>query len=366
MSNNMADNGSGKMVKARKQISQAIGPKRGGDLRGNYNIWYNKHPGERYDSKEKQSSSSRCYISKDEGETRGNARDGAYTCLKFARGCCPLGYECPWLHLLPTGEFNANLDATRDCFGRERHDEVREDQSGVGSFATDLETARTLYVGGIASPRSNIQSTVRRHFTEWGEIENVRVLESKGVAFVRYKYRANAEFAKEAMQKQSLDNGEFLNIRWATADPNPWVAKRKLEENKRALGKAVIESLPKDGPWMGYYGGPPKKRHQGVTRIKGQAVEVYPDTDHQYREQELAINSSSVCQVSEDRVVGHIQPKTLLDLVKWSEEQASLGNSSSGPNENVQANTQSPNNAKALTSLVSAYSSSSEEEEEES
>jgi hypothetical protein len=41
----------------------------------------------------------------------------------------------------------------------------------------------------------------------------VKVLKRRGVAFVTYQMRSNAEFAKEAMKYQSLDNNEMLNIR---------------------------------------------------------------------------------------------------------------------------------------------------------
>lgn len=36
-----------------------------------------------------------------------------------------------------------------------------------------------------------------------------------------YVQELNAQFAKEAMMHQSLDNDEILNVRWATEDPNP-------------------------------------------------------------------------------------------------------------------------------------------------
>jgi hypothetical protein len=56
---------------------------------------------------------------------------------------------------------------------------------------------------------------------------------------VTYKYEYNAQFAKEAMACQSLDNDEILNVRWATEDPNPTskvAEKRRLEE----LGREAI------------------------------------------------------------------------------------------------------------------------------
>jgi hypothetical protein len=44
----------------------------------------------------------------------------------------------------------------------------------------------------------------------------VRVIPQKNIAFVRYKYRSQAEFAKEAMHCQSMEDNELLEIRWAT------------------------------------------------------------------------------------------------------------------------------------------------------
>ena len=82
-----------------------------------------------------------------------------------------------------------------------------------------------------------LEDSVYKHFIEWGEIEyckllsgflswsdigiSVRVLTGRGVAFVRYKSRVTAEFAKEAMNCQAMDDNEILNVRWATEDPNP-------------------------------------------------------------------------------------------------------------------------------------------------
>ena len=51
----------------------------------------------------------------------------------------------------------------------------------------------------------------------------------------------NAQFAKESMACQSLDNDEILNVRWATEDPNPTskvAEKRRLEE----MGREAIQA----------------------------------------------------------------------------------------------------------------------------
>jgi hypothetical protein len=61
------------------------------------------------------------------------------------------------------------------------------------------------------------------------------------VAFVTYVHEVHAQFAKEAMACQSLDNDEILNVRWSTEDPNPVqkvAEKRRLEE----MGQEAIRS----------------------------------------------------------------------------------------------------------------------------
>ena len=189
-----------------------------------------------------------------------------YYCLFFSRGCCPYGYECEYLHTLPT---NATLlpDNSKDCFAREKFSDYRDDMGGVGTFTRQN---RTLYVGRVkeVGTGEETEETVRRHFKEWGAIEKstssiyplsrptsarwiligflfrfcaVRVLQYRSVAFVTYANEYNAQFAKEAMACQSLDNDEILNVRWATEDPNPTskvAEKRRLEE----VGREAIQA----------------------------------------------------------------------------------------------------------------------------
>jgi len=80
-----------------------------------------------------------------------------------------------------------------------------------------------------------------RHFKEWGDIERIRVLQYRSVAFVTYVSEIHGQFAKEAMACQSLDNDEILNVRWATEDPNPVqkvAEKRRLED----MGQEAIQA----------------------------------------------------------------------------------------------------------------------------
>ncbi|KAK4704339.1 hypothetical protein P7C70_g1874, partial [Phenoliferia sp. Uapishka_3] len=183
-----------------------------------FNVWYHKWAGgDKYDSYNvKEKSQSRINIATDAGYTRADGGNNAYICLFFARGCCPYGSECSFLHRLPPDQ--ASLpDASLDVFGREKHADYRDDMGGVGSFTRQN---RTLYIGRIKEGR-NTAETVEKHFEEFGDIERIKILQSRGVAFVTYVSELNAQFAKEAMMCQSLDEDEVINVRWATEDPNP-------------------------------------------------------------------------------------------------------------------------------------------------
>lgn len=136
-----------------------------------FNIWYNKWSGGDREDKylSKHAAPSRCSIARDSGYTRADKVTGSYFCLFFARGICPKGHECEYLHRLPGIHdlFNPNVD----CFGRDKHSDYRDDMGGVGSF---MRQNRTLYVGRI-HVTDDIEEIVARHFQEWGEIERSKL-----------------------------------------------------------------------------------------------------------------------------------------------------------------------------------------------
>ncbi|MCJ1300835.1 Pre-mRNA-splicing factor [Hypocenomyce scalaris] len=207
-----------------------------------FNIWYNKWSGgDREDKYLSQSAAAgRCNIATDSGYTRADKVPGSYFCLFFAKGLCPKGHECEYLHRLPGLHdlFNPNVD----CFGRDKHSDYRDDMGGVGSF---MRQNRTLYVGRI-HVTDDIEEVVARHFAEWGQVDRIRVLTSRGVAFVTYTNEANSQFAKEAMAHQSLDHNEILNVRWATVDPNPMAQKREARKIEEQAAEAVRRALPEE------------------------------------------------------------------------------------------------------------------------
>jgi Torus domain/RNA recognition motif. (a.k.a. RRM, RBD, or RNP domain) len=207
-----------------------------------FNIWYNKWSGgDREDAYlSKTAAKNRCNISKDSGYTRADKTPGSYFCLFFARGICPKGHECQYLHRLPTlfDVYNPNVD----CFGRDKFSDYRDDMGGVGSF---MRQNRTLYCGRI-HVTDDIEEIVARHFAEWGQVDRIRVLTSRGVAFITYTNEANSQFAKEAMANQALDHNEILNVRWATMDPNPLAQKREAARIEEQAAEAVRRALPAD------------------------------------------------------------------------------------------------------------------------
>ncbi|KAK9479056.1 hypothetical protein V1514DRAFT_292411 [Lipomyces japonicus] len=219
------------------QLKEKQAPQQTGTV---YNIWYNKWSGgDREDKYGGQiHADGRCNIAKDAGYTRADKIPGSYFCLFFARGLCPHGKDCNYLHRLPkiTDIFNPNVD----CFGRDKKSDYRDDMGGVGSF---LRQNRTIYVGRIFAS-DDIEEIVARHFAEWGDIERIRVLNTRGVGFITYVNEANAQFAKEAMAHQSLDHSEILNVRWATIDPNPLAKAREQRHLEEQAAEAVRRLVP--------------------------------------------------------------------------------------------------------------------------
>ena len=103
----------------------------------------------------------------------------------------------------------------------------------------------------------------------------VRVLPSRGVAFVTYVHLANSEFAKEAMAHQSLDNNETLNVRWATVDPNPAAQKREVRKIEEQAADAIRRALPADyvaeieGRGEGWEDARKRRKIEGSFGLKG-------------------------------------------------------------------------------------------------
>eukprot|EP00960_Hanusia_phi_P051402 760786-Hanusia_phi.AAC.4 len=214
-----------------------------------YNIWYGKWCGQQWKpDKDLSAAPHRCCVRRDAGRTKADDRfgDSAYCCIFFARGCCALGAECTFLHRIPTPQDDKRLDMLHDIFGRDRHASDRDDMRGTGNFN---KNNRTLYVGGlkILHGTDAAHKSLLRHFSEWGEIEQLRIIPNKAIGFITYRHRANAEFALvdrvEAMHCQTLDLDELLNLRWAYDDPNPKSKDGDRDKYQEQLVEALQEKV---------------------------------------------------------------------------------------------------------------------------
>jgi hypothetical protein len=109
--------------------------------------------------------------------------------------------------------------------------------AGVGSFNRDC---RTLYVINMKNnPDMNMEEVVIKHFKEFGKLEYVKVFQDRCYSFLKYELRACAEFAKEALQNQSLDSDECIKIKWSTDDPNPMNQEREMIEKRKKLKQTI-------------------------------------------------------------------------------------------------------------------------------
>jgi len=152
---------------------------------------------------------------------------------------------------------------------------------GVGSFSRDN---KTLYISGLRRV-PNLEDQITTHFCEWGELSYVKVIYDKAIAFVRYKLRCSAEFAKEAMQDQNLDGDEVLSIRWSNEDPNPEAKERDDAELYMQIAQKIAEKRAREEPQYEY-----KQLSSGqdgeealVDSFPSQYdANQYPDTTKQY------------------------------------------------------------------------------------
>lgn len=205
------------------------------DSLGGENIWYSNKKRKRPPPRG-VASSTRCVPDKHEGRTR--CSRGSYICLHFAQGSCHLGHKCTRRHRVPKYADEMELDVQRDIFGRERQATEGDDQNGPGSI---MKENKTLFVGNVGSTCT--EAMLNNAFGALGPIVSVRLFTAKDLAFVQFRWRASAEFAKEAMSQQTLDNGNIVSVRWAREDPNPRAVAAAAAERAHYAARAVAEAV---------------------------------------------------------------------------------------------------------------------------
>ena len=239
---------------ARVQYDPETGPRirhRSDGAKGDFNVWWGKHAtttgGMARDFNSAVKAVTRCAPILDAGATKANGSGVTAVCYHFARGCCGSGEACEYLHKVPTAFDDAKNHMMYDIFGRPKHHTERDDNGGTGSY---MRIGRTLYLyfGGAVDPNwdaKKVYDEIAAQFGEFGPIEDVTVKFDRRFAFVRYKFRASAEFAKEAMAGQTLwraEEAEPLNVRWANDDPNPIAIVRVANETEERVRDMFLRS----------------------------------------------------------------------------------------------------------------------------
>ncbi|PIS55144.1 hypothetical protein CJI97_001837 [Candidozyma auris] len=182
-----------------------------------FNIWYLQWAGGDRSLRNSVKSKYRVNIAEDSGETQAKRRQ------------VPLFAQAT--------EGDRQRHPTKDCFGRDKTADYKDDMSGVGSFN---KVNRTLFVSGL-HVNDDLDEQLSTHFGEFGSVDSIRVLPSKMCAFVRFKFESEAQFAKEAMDCQSLNGNDVLSVRWANEDPNP----NAQQSAKRDIENAALETVKK-------------------------------------------------------------------------------------------------------------------------
>jgi len=225
---------------ARTQAEETRGKTEYVEGHENFNVWSGRFDRERG----REPPLGKCFPETDSGWTQADLPGASYSyhCVYFAQGVCNRGSGCPYFHHVPTEQDENVWDQVRDVFGRERFAVHRDDMRGVGSIE---DINRTLFVGDIRfdraaqDPVGELEEMMQRDFAKWGKLEQVRAIPRHGIAFVRYKLRACAEFAKLAMANQRTGYSEMLDLRWARPDPNPRVVKQLRVDNAVTVEQAV-------------------------------------------------------------------------------------------------------------------------------
>lgn len=280
-----------------------------------FNIWYLQWAGGDRSSNVTQRLKTRVKILEDSGYTR--AKDGKLPlCLFFARGCCYKGKSCQFLHRLPLPTDPAI--PSQDCFGRDKTADYKDNMGGVGLFN---KVNKTLYAAGL-HVNDEIEETLANQFREFGSIDKIRVLRSKACAFISFKYELEAQFAKEAMDGQTLDGNDTLTVRWANDDPNPnaqQLAKRSADDAALDTVKRLLAEEPK------------KRKTQPSPKKKPSKEEPVPSEKEEIVEEEIVEEEPA----NSRRLLGTARLAALGKLQKSGKPNSAEGSSNGGNDANT-------------------------------
>lgn len=172
-------------------------------------------------------------------------RNRAHICSFFVRGDCIRGASCPFRHEMPTTGPLAKQNIKDRFYGV--NDPVAEkmlnnyagrgngDGAGNGGpprggpggpnqrqstgppVPPSDTTITTLYVGGIDDRFR--ESDLKEKFEKHGALAHISMIADRGIAFVKFLRRLDAEKAAQALWKDCIIYGTRLRIQWKRPKP---------------------------------------------------------------------------------------------------------------------------------------------------
>lgn len=142
-------------------------------------------------------------------------RNMAPICSFFVRGMCNRGAECPYRHEMPTTGELAEQNI-RDRYYGINDPVARKMLRRAGEMPSltppEDEAIMTLYIGGLNPDIT--EDDLRDKFYSFGEIQSVKVIESRHCAFITYTTRQAAETAAEELANRLIIKGTRLKLMW--------------------------------------------------------------------------------------------------------------------------------------------------------
>ncbi|KAG5238305.1 hypothetical protein OIU78_007998 [Salix suchowensis] len=164
-------------------------------------------------------------------------RNRAHVCSFYARGECTRGAECPYRHEMPvTGELSQQN--IKDRYYGVNDPVAMKLLNKAGDMPSleppEDESIKTLYVGGLDARIS--EQDLRDQFYAHGEIESVKMVPQRAIAFVTYTTREGAEKAAQELSNKLVIKGLRLKLMWG----RPQAPKPEQESSEEARQQAAM------------------------------------------------------------------------------------------------------------------------------
>ncbi|XP_048233022.1 zinc finger CCCH domain-containing protein 40 [Ricinus communis] len=164
-------------------------------------------------------------------------RNRAHVCSFYVRGECTRGAECPYRHEMPiTGELSQQN--IKDRYYGVNDPVAMKLLNKAGEMPSleppDDESIKTLYVGGLDARIT--EQDLRDNFYAHGEIESIKMVPQRAIAFVTYTTREGAEKAAEELSNKLVIKGLRLKLMWG----RPQAPRPELEGTEEARQQAAV------------------------------------------------------------------------------------------------------------------------------